>query len=223
MGLNSKALESATFYGIVDTGYVAHSDIAEKTAALKNAGVKIIQLRAKKEDDKTRRELAYKILPLFETPDAPFFIINDDIPLAAEICKKIPNAGAHVGQDDQPPSEVRKILGKNAVIGLSTHSLQQATAADALRETLDYFAVGPVFATQTKPGRPAVGLELVKEVAKMKTHLPWFAIGGINAKTAPEVHIAGAKRIVAVSDVLLPADTTAAVATLLKAFNPANL
>lgn len=104
------------------------------------------------------------------------------------------------------------------MLGLSTHSIEQAKSADALNGILDYFAVGPVFATNTKPGRPAVGLELVSSVADFKPCLPWFAIGGINKSTARKVRSAGAERIVAVSDVLVPQDTTGAIRDLMAEF-----
>ncbi len=215
----SPALEEATFYGIVDTGYVAPEKLFSKCKMLADAGAKIIQLRAKKEDATTRREMAFELLPIFEKPNAPFFIINDDIELASEICKKIPNAGLHIGQDDAPLSEARSAIGSNRILGLSTHSPEQATNANDNADLLDYFAVGPVYSTMTKPGRPAVGLELIKFVSQnLKPAIPWFCIGGINLNTVSEVRKAGGERIVAVSDVLKPEDTTAAVKELVKNF-----
>jgi len=214
----SPLLRKAAFYGILDTGYVARENLFRKCEALAASGAKIIQLRAKKESAAERKTIALEILPVFKRENAPFFIINDDAPLAAEICSLIPNAGLHIGQDDLPPDEARKIIGKDRVLGLSTHSIAQAKNADALFYLLDYFAVGPVYATNTKPGRPAVGLELVSAVRDMRPHLPWFAIGGVSRKTAAAVRAAGAERIVAVSDVLTPEDTAAAVRELLANF-----
>lgn len=214
----SDSLRDAVFYGILDTGYVCDADLYAKCQALIDAGCKIIQLRAKKQDATRRREMAFEILPLFKNDIAPYFIINDDVELAREICRLIPNGGLHVGQDDLSPQDARAAIGKDRVLGLSTHSINQASAADALADTLDYFAVGPVFATNTKPGRAAVGLDLVSEVSRMCPVLPWFAIGGVNLKTARAVNLAGAKRIVAVSDVLVPSDTRAAVKQLLQVF-----
>lgn len=214
----SDKLRNATFYGILDTGYVARENIFEKCRQLVASGAKIVQLRAKKESEAEKRELALEILPLFKTQNAPFFIVNDSPELAAEICRLIPNAGLHVGQDDMPPREARKLIGKNRILGLSTHSPEQADAADELRDVLDYFAVGPVYATNTKPGRKPVGLELVEYVAGKKPFLPWFAIGGVNKKTARAVRSAGAERIVAVSDVLVAPDTEIAVKELVAEF-----
>ena len=214
----SESLRNTVFYGIVDTGYVPRDNLFSKCEQLAAAGVKIIQLRAKEQNEAERRETAFELLPIFKKPNAPYFIINDSPELAAEICSIIPNAGLHVGQDDMPPRQARKIIGKNRVLGLSTHSFEQATAADALGDVLDYFAVGPVYATNTKPGRKPVGLELVGQVAAYSPKLPWFAIGGVNMRTAAKVRLAGAKRIVAVSDVLLASDTAQAVKDLEREF-----
>lgn len=218
MSKNSPNLIDAFFYGIVDTGYVDHSKLAQKCRMLEKAGAKIIQLRAKKETALEREKLAYELLPIFARKGAPYFIINDDAALAKKICSEIPNAGLHIGQDDLSPQEARLLLGDEAIIGLSTHSFEQASAANDMDQILTYFAVGPVYATQTKPGRPAVGLDLIGKVKALKPKIPWFCIGGINAKTAAEVRNAGAERIVAVSDVLKPDDTAAAVGALMDAF-----
>ena len=207
----SDTLRDATFYGILDTGYVAPENLVEKCKQLIATNCKIIQLRAKKQTEQERREMAFEILPLFKNPNAPYFIINDSPELASEICSIIPNAGLHIGQDDMDPYKAREMIGKNRILGLSTHSKEQASNADKLSDVLDYFAVGPVYATNTKPGRIPVGLELVKTVKAMSPTLPWFTIGGVNLKTISEVAKAGAERIVAVSDVLLPDDTTPAV------------
>ncbi len=207
-------LRDAVFYGIVDTGYVPFEKIESKCAALRDGGAKIIQLRAKKENHQTRRELALRLLPIFQTDNAPIFIINDDVELAASL----PLAGLHIGQDDIPPADARRIIGEEKCLGLSTHSIEQAKAADSLSGVIDYFAVGPVYATNTKPGRKPVGLELVKQVSEMSPKLPWFAIGGVNLKTAQAVRKSGAERIVAVSDVLATENTRNAVSALVSKF-----
>ncbi len=214
MGKFSKKFADATLYAILDTGYVARKSMFAKCEELIAGGTRIIQLRAKNETAKEHREIALEILPLFASKDAPLLIINDDIELAAEL----PRAGLHIGQDDMPPKRARMIIGKDKPLGLSTHSLIEAMSADAMEDTLDYFAVGPVFATQTKPGRPAVGLELVREVAALKTRLPWFAIGGVNMRTLKDVANAGAERIVVVSEILKAEDSRAAAAGIERDF-----
>ena len=146
MGQLSERLKDAQFYGILDSGYVSRADMYSKCSQLINAGTKIIQLRAKLQTHSQRREIALEILPLFQRECVPFFVINDD----AELAASLPGAGLHIGQDDIPPAAARKIIGGGRVLGLSTHSIEQAKSADALNGILDYFAVGPVFATNTK-------------------------------------------------------------------------
>jgi thiamine-phosphate pyrophosphorylase len=132
------------------------------------------------------------------------FIVNDrpDVAVAAGA------DGVHLGQDDLPPDVARAILGPDAIVGRSTHTADEVRRARS--EPVDYIAVGPCFATPTKPGRPAAGLGLLR-VAAAETTVPWFAIGGINAGTLPEVVAAGARRIVVVRAVTESADPAVAV------------
>lgn len=116
------------------------------------------------------------------------FIVNDDPHLAAELLAD----GVHVGQEDISPAEARQILGPEAIVGLSTHSREQIEAA--AEQPVDYISVGPIWETPTKEGRPATGLDLIGEAARIAT-VPWFAIGGINPENVREVVEAGARRI----------------------------
>jgi thiamine-phosphate pyrophosphorylase len=109
-----------------------------------------------------------------------------------------------VGQDDEPVESVRATVGDGTIIGVSTHSPDQIEAAE--RSSADYFAVGPVWETPTKAGRPAVGLELVEHAAAREPAKPWFAIGGIDVDRAPSVLEAGARRIVVVRAIANAAD-----------------
>ncbi len=115
------------------------------------------------------------------------FILNDrpDLAVAAGA------DGVHVGQDDMSVARAREIVGDEAIVGLSTHSIEQADAG--ARSGADYIAVGPVHATPTKEGRPAIGLEPIRHAAA-HVGLPWFAIGGIDADTVGDVVDAGATR-----------------------------
>ena len=121
--------------------------------------------------------------------------------------------GVHVGQEDQEIDEVRRSVGDRLFIGVSTHSREQVEAAE--RSPADYFVVGPVHETPTKPGRPAVGLELIRHVAARQPSKPWFAIGGINPHNAAEVVGAGAPRLVVVR-AIRDADDPAAAARALR-------
>ncbi|MBD5778384.1 thiamine phosphate synthase [Pelagicoccus sp. NFK12] len=204
------SLHQSTFYGILDTGYVSPENWVAKYEALVSGGASIVQIRAKDSNQSERYQLTEQIVRYRAQSAAPqpHLVINDDLELALEH----PDLGLHVGQEDLPAVEARKRLGPNRLLGLSTHSPEQARAAMALPAgTLNYFAVGPVFATQTKPTYTPVGLELVEYVAKQRPELPFFCIGGINRRNIEQVIAAGASRIVTVSDVLCSADTAAAV------------
>jgi thiamine-phosphate pyrophosphorylase len=157
-------------------------------AALRG-GVDIVQLRMKDASDDDIRMAASRFARICARHGA-LFILNDRPDLAAEVGAD----GVHVGQDDAPVPEARRIAGDERIIGLSTHSEQQI---DAAGDEVDYIAVGPVHETPTKPGRPAVGVELVRYAAR-HARVPFFAIGGLNARNAADVRGAGARRIVVV-------------------------
>jgi thiamine-phosphate pyrophosphorylase len=154
------------------------------------AGVDLIQLREKDMEAGDLLRVGGAVSDACRGAGASF-VINDrpDIALALD-------AGVHLGQNDLPVAVARRILG-GAVVGVSTHSRGEIDGALAATEPIDYIAVGPVYATPTKPGRPAVGPELLRYAAE-KLSLPWFAIGGINASNLTEVMEAGARRIVVV-------------------------
>ena len=202
----SKSLKQLQFYGILDTGYVDTERWEKKCLALLEGGAGVVQLRAKRESSNERRALLERILPFFEETDV-HLIVNDDLDLAVEFS----SVGLHVGQDDVCPREARERLGPEPILGLSTHSLIQARSAEALADILDYFAVGPVFPTGTKPDYKAVGLDLVREVQSMKPSLPFFCIGGIHQDNVVQVRQAGGQGVVAVSAVLCAEDTAGAV------------
>ncbi|MGF1453696.1 MAG: thiamine phosphate synthase [Opitutales bacterium] len=202
-------LRRARLYGILDTAYVGPDDLVAKCRGLLAGGADIIQFRAKHESSTERASLLETIFPLFEDTDVPL-ILNDDL----EVATLYPGVGLHVGQDDLDPRLCRDRLGPDRILGLSTHSEAQATAAMAMADVLDYFAVGPVFATPTKPTYGAVGPELVSFVAAQKPVLPWFAIGGVNAQTVDRVTAAGARAVVAVSALLKAASTAEATRQL---------
>jgi thiamine-phosphate pyrophosphorylase len=147
-------------------------------------GVDVFQLR-EKEDPLRAADTARELCAEAGVP----FILNDRPDLVDEAGAD----GVHVGQDDAPVDEARAAVGDERIVGLSTHSAEQVDAV----EGVDYFAVGPVHATPTKEGRPAIGLEPVRHAAATAT-APWFAIGGIDHDTVGDVLDAGATRIVVV-------------------------
>jgi thiamine-phosphate pyrophosphorylase len=120
--------------------------------------------------------------------------------------------GVHLGQDDLPLAAARTIAGKEALIGISTHSVEQARAAE--RAGADYIGIGPVFPTATKDAGPPIGLDVLAEVASAVA-IPAFAIGGIDAEKASRVAAAGADRV-AVSSAILTADRPGAAARAIR-------
>jgi thiamine-phosphate pyrophosphorylase len=170
-------------------------------------GVDVLQLRDKDATDDevlTAAELFRRVTDEFDVP----FIVNDrpDLAVAADA------DGVHVGQDDMPVAEARAIVGEDRIVGRSTHSPQQIDAAAGV----DYIAVGPVHATPTKPGRPAVGLDLVRYAAHHAPE-PWFAIGGIDPQSVGAVIEAGARRAVVVRAITEAEDPGAAARDLREA------
>ncbi len=163
-------------------------------------GVEILQLRAKNFAAAAIRALAEEILPICRAFEVPF-LLNDHpdlVPLTGA-------DGVHVGQDDLPVSQVREIVGPGAIIGLSTHSHDQAVAA--LEAGPDYIGFGPLFSTPTKPDYAPVGLGGIREV-QARVGLPVFCIGGIKLENLPAVLDAGARRVVIVSGILQAADVS---------------
>jgi thiamine-phosphate pyrophosphorylase len=169
-------------------------------------GVDVFQLREKgAADDDVLRHAETARACCAET--GALFVLNDRPDLVAAAGAD----GVHVGQDDTPVDDARATVGGERIVGLSTHSQGQADAAGAA--DVDYFAVGPVHATPTKEGRPAIGLAPVGHAARTATR-PWFAIGGLDAGTTPAVLDAGARRIVVVRAIAEAADPGAATRTL---------
>jgi thiamine-phosphate pyrophosphorylase len=150
-------------------------------------GVDVFQLREKDGADEDVLRHAEIARELCGAAGATF-ILND----RPDLVEAAGADGVHVGQDDTPVPEARELVG-DRIVGLSTHSEEQADAAAGV----DYFAVGPVHATPTKRGRPAIGLAPVRHAASTAT-APWFAIGGIDATTIGAVLDAGAQRVVVV-------------------------
>ncbi len=192
-------------YGIVDLGYVEpHAEaVTRATQALLEGGIDILQLRAKNADEGTILELGRIMLPLTRAAHVPL-IINDFPHLAGALDAD----GVHLGQDDGALEAARDIIGRDKVVGRSTHSPEQAIAA--LAEGADYIGFGPIFATPTKPGRPAIGSQDIAEVHRqLGDQFPIYCIGGIKDDNAAALVAAGARRLVIVSGLLLANDVTA--------------
>jgi thiamine-phosphate pyrophosphorylase len=162
----------------------ARPDLATFLEAAVRGGVDFVQLREKDLSDAALLHVLEEARAVTRRLGVPL-VVNDRPDLAVLVGADY----VHVGQDDLPLRAVRRF---GIPAGLSTHSSEELERAEA-----DYMAVGPVFATPTKPGRPAVGLELVRHAAE-RAAAPWFAIGGIDRTNVAEVVAAGARRIAVV-------------------------
>jgi thiamine-phosphate pyrophosphorylase len=167
-------------------------DLPEFLDAVLGNGVDIVQLRQKGLE--ARQEIEY--LSVFrEACDrhGALLAVNDRADVAVVARPDV----LHLGQDDLPVGVARRILGEDVLIGRSTHSDEQASAA-AAEPGVDYFAAGPVWPTPTKPGRSAPGPKLLEYVAAQRGSRPWFAIGGIDLANLDQVLDRGARRVVVV-------------------------
>ncbi len=189
-----KAISDCQLYGILDLGYVAAARLDEATREMIVGGVDVIQLRAKNHSLAEIAEWAAMIHRRTQAAGIPF-IINDH----AGIVRDGYGDGVHVGQDDAAVAAVRELVGREVIVGKSTHSLEQARAAVA--EGADYIGFGPLFATPTKPDYKPIGLGWIRQVHE-EVRIPIFCIGGIKLENLNEVIAAGARRVVMVSALL---------------------
>ena len=200
-------------YAITDR-VIAKNNHTEIVASILAGGGRLIQLREK--DLSTRDFYQSAILSVeMAHQKGACLIINDRV----DIAQMTGADGVHLGQDDLSPEKARLILGENAIIGLSTHSLTQALIADKL--PIDYIAVGPIFPTLTKPEASAnvdsgqVGLNLLEEVCQ-KVSKPVVAIGGITLERASAVLKTGAIAVAIISDLLKYNNISQRTATFLE-------
>ncbi len=194
-----KSLANCQLYTFVDTAYL-HGRSPEIIAQqLCDGGSDIIQLRAKSATPDEVRRLAEKVLLVTRRAQIPL-VINDHLKIAHEIGAEF----CHLGQEDffdggHQNCDEFKVQNSNFQVGLSTHAPDQALRALVAKP--DYIAIGPIFATGTKPTAKPVTLEYVRWATANVT-IPWFAIGGVNLQTLDAVLAAGAKRICVVSAIL---------------------
>src|SRR5262245_17194485 len=176
-------------------------------------GADVIQFRDKLVTGRERYTLAARRRKICRDAGV-LFIVND----ALEVALGVEADGVHLGQDDLPVAEAKKLMHpmgvKNFLVGCSTHSLEQALEAE--RQGADYIGIGPVFATPTKPTYNPVGLELVRTVTA-GVKVPHVAIGGIDASNVSQVLAAGAERVAIVRAVCGAQDIAAAARTMKEA------
>ena len=188
-------------------------DLQQFIDACITGGVDVVQLRDKTLDAQPLVQRARLALEVCRHHGVPF-ILNDrpDLALEAEA------DGVHVGQTDAPPSLARRILGPDAIVGLSTHAPNDLDAA--LDEPVDYLSAGPVSQTPTKPGRPGTGLRYLTYVVE-RAKTPWFVTGGVTPDSVKMMAAAGARRFVAVRWLTEAADPNEAAKALRSAIDDA--
>jgi thiamine-phosphate pyrophosphorylase len=198
-------LDAARVYLVTD-GRGGGAPLRDFLDAVLGAGVDVVQLREKELEARPILDLAGVFRERCDAHRVPF-ILNDraDLALAAGA------DGVHLGQDDLPVADARRVLGRDAIVGRSTHEPEQMRRA--MKEDVDYVVVGPLHATPTKPGRPAAGISLVRLAAAEATK-PWFAIGGIDLGTIAAVREAGGRRVVVVRAITGSKDPSDAVKRL---------
>jgi thiamine-phosphate pyrophosphorylase len=204
-------LQRARLYFVTDV----RPGLEALLAAALAGGVDMVQLRDKSASDDELVRAAAVFRRLCDEHGALFWL-NDRPDLVAACGAD----GVHVGQDDMPAWEARALAGAEVLVGLSTHSpaqLDNALGAD----DADQLSVGPVWATPTKEGRPAAGLDYVRHAARVAGERPWFAIGGIDLGNVREVTAAGASRVVVVRAIRDADDPRAATAALRSALEEA--
>jgi len=191
-------------------------DLAEFLEACIAGGVDIVQLRDKRLEARQLIATALVAKAVCARHDVPF-ILNDrpDLALACGA------DGVHVGQDDVPPAVARRVLGEEAIVGLSTHAPPEWIAAAA--EPVNYLSAGPVNATPTKPGRPGTGLGYLDFASSSSNGqtIPWFVTGGANPDTVAEMAAHGARRFVAVRYLTESQDPQSAARSLRQAIDAA--
>ena len=197
-------LSDANLY-LVATHRLAAGLLCDLVPELADAGVDLIQLREKEMEAGEVVRVGDPVAAACREAGIPF-IVND----RADVALALGADGVHVGQDDLPVDAARALVGSR-IVGWSTHAQDEVDAASS--RDIDYFAVGPVTETPTKPGRPAAGIDLIRYAAGVATK-PWFAIGGIDLELLPSVLDAGATRIVVVRAITEAPDPPAAAASL---------
>ena len=201
-------------YVILDAALLSSSE-TQVARTLVDSGVRLLQYRNKsasaRELLRKSRDLAGELLPRGVT-----FIVND----RADVAALAGGSGVHVGQDDLSVESAREVVGPRALVGLSTHNLEQFRSAAA--SSADYIAIGPIFATASKANPdPVVGMGMIRQVRRLSDK-PVVAIGGITLENVQEVLAAGADSVAVIGDILRAADPARRAGQYLELLEKAN-
>ena len=207
----STKLKDLGLYFITNSRLTKKTVIDDVKASVKG-GVRIVQYREKGASTKRMLEEAKKIKQICRK-NKVLFLINDRIDVALAVDAD----GVHLGQEDMPYQYARKLLGKDKIIGLSAHSVNDALKNQKLGA--DYTGIGPIYYTATKKdAKPPIGLEPIKQL-KSKLKIPFVAIGGINETNINEVLKAGAKNVAIISGIVAKDDVEKAVRYFISKIN----
>jgi thiamine-phosphate pyrophosphorylase len=212
----SKSRLCVELYVIIDESLVPSRNIQMIFEEAVDGGADVVQFRAKRFSKRQYYETALGLLPIARHYNVPFFV-NDHL----DIALALPSDGIHLGQNDLPCNAARRLLPDKILLGVSTHSEEQA--AKALEDKADYIAIGPVFQTTTKENPEAiVGTGMVASVKRLIGSIPLVAIGGINVGNAAEVIRSGADGVAVASSVVMAEDPRSAARRLKTAIREAR-
>ena len=202
----SGKLNNVKIYGLLGTEHLTPTFLDTLDSLLEN-GLDMVQLRIKNITDNKLLDYAFELKTII-AQNGKTLIIND----RPDIAKIVDADGVHLGQDDLPIKETKLIIGRNKIIGISTHNEDQLRTA--IDNGADYIGVGPVFNSKTKTFNKLAGIEFVQESSAICT-VPWFAIGGIDTQNINQLVKHGVKRI-AISNSLFNAENPLKTIKLLK-------
>jgi len=208
MKSRKELLKKSRLYVVIDKTTLKGKSAAGLALKICGKGADIVQLRDKVSSKAEMLAEAFKLGELTRKTGT-LFIVNDHL----DIAKLSGSDGVHLGQEDLSVSCARMILGKDRIIGVSCHSLAQALAAQ--KQGADYIGIGPVFLTPTKPKVKPIGPAILSKIRR-SIRIPFFAIGGIDSQSLPEVAALGVSRAAVVRAVCRSADPCSAARSLRK-------
>lgn len=203
-----KIAQALKLYAVTDYSWLCGRTLEDCVSQALRGGVTFVQLRQKGATTNQLVEQAEKLIPLCRRAGVPFVI--DDDAYAAKLCGA---DGVHVGQSDATCADARRILGEDAIIGVSAQTVEQAIAAE--RAGADYLGVGAMFVTSTKPDADKVSLEDLRAICAA-VKIPVVAIGGISGKNIVDLQHTGIAGVAVVSAIFAASDITDATAQLLR-------
>lgn len=203
-----KILKKVQLYAIADPGLCLNRDLIKLISLAIEGGAQMIQFRDKESSDKEFLEKAKEIQEITRRKKIPL-IINDRV----DVAKLIDAEGVHIGEDDLPVKEARRILGSEKIIGASACDLKTAKLKE--KEGADYIGLGPIFETSSKNIERPLGINILEEANEV-LDVPVFPIGGINLGNLEQTISAGTKRIAVISAIFMAEDVKKATKELLR-------